>query len=140
MTTPTWVNPTAPSGAGPVTLTMPANPAMVRVGRLTASSVASLADLSIDDIDDIKIAVSEVVTLLIEQGDGPTVVLSFDATSESFVIEGSAAASHLDLGREVVALTAAVLGAVCDHHEFSFADGRIGVVVRKSSSPVPVEG
>jgi serine/threonine-protein kinase RsbW len=98
-------------GAGPVTLTIPAVPAMVRVARLTASSLANLADFSIDEIDDIKIAVSEVVTLLIQQGDGGVVTLEF-GTDAMFTIVGSTTAAALPLAQDDVALTAAVLDAV----------------------------
>ena len=140
MTTPTWVPAGAStSGATPVTLTIPADPAMVRVGRLTASSVASLAELDIDDIDDVKIAVSEVLTLLIEQGTGAPVTLSFStdigADGGTFSIEGTTAATSLDLGQEEIALTAAVLGAVSDEHRFGVVDGRIVVAVTKTVRP-----
>jgi hypothetical protein len=112
---------------------------MVRVARLTASSVANLADFSIDEIDDIKIAVSEVVTLLIQQGDGGVVTLEF-GTDEVFTIEGSTTAAGLPLAQDDVALTAAVLDAVSDDHELSTVDDRIVIRVAKSSTADPVQG
>jgi hypothetical protein len=124
-------------GAGPVTLTIPATPSMVRVARLTASSLANLADMSIDEIDDIKIAVSEVVTLLIQQGDGGAVVLEFGSDG-MFTIEGSTAATDLPLAQDDVALTAAVLDAVSDSHELTTSGERIVIRVAKSSTADPV--
>ena len=119
--------------AGPVTLTFPAEAGMARVGRLTASSVASLADLSVDDIEDIKIAVSEVVTLLIEHGNGGPVTLEFDTTGSSFTISGSATASGVAIAEEDVALTAAVLDAVCGNHELTTDSGTIRIRVAKAT-------
>ena len=121
---------------GPVTLTMPPTPSMVRVARLTASSLANLADMSIDEIDDIKIAVSEVVTLLIQQGDGGPVVLEFGSPG-LFTIEGSTTAAELPLAQDDVALTAAVLDAVSDSHELTTSGDRIVIRVSKSSASDP---
>jgi len=133
MSSPQWVSPATAVGAGPVTLTIPAIPAMVRVARLTASSLANLLEFSVDEIDDIKIAVSEVVTLLIQQGDGGVVTLEF-GTSGLFTIEGSTTAAALPLAQDDVALTAAVLSAVSDSHELTSSDDRIVIRVAKSST------
>jgi hypothetical protein len=53
----------------PVRLILPAEPASVRLARLVAAGVAADAGLSIDDTEDLRIAVSELVALLVE---GPT--------------------------------------------------------------------
>ena len=52
----------------PVRLTIPAELDSVRLARLVAAGVAADAGLSIDDTEDLRIAVSELVALLI---DGP---------------------------------------------------------------------
>jgi len=120
--------------AGPVTLVIPPLAAMVRVGRLTASSIASLGDMSVDDIDDIKIAVSEMITLLIQSGGRSAVTLRFEAENNSFVAEASTPASSLDLGRNDLALATAVLDAVADSHEIAFAQDRIMIRVVKTTA------
>lgn len=119
---------------GPVTLTFPSDASMARVARLTASSVASLADFSIDEIDDIKIAISEVVTLLIQQGDGGLITLEFGAGDGSFTIEGGAGATATPLAEEDAALTAAVLDAVSDTHELITEGERIVIRVSKTAT------
>ena len=111
--------------SNPVTLTIPPIASMVRVGRLTASSIASLSDMTVDDIDDIKIAVSEMITLLIQSGNRSLITLRFETTRDSFVVEATSPASSLDLGRNDVALATAVLDAVTDKHEIAFVDDRI---------------
>lgn len=120
--------------SGPITLSIPPAATMARVARLTASSLASLADFSIDEIDDIKIAVSEVVTLLLQQGDGSPIVLQFGVDEGSFTIEGGTGAAETTLAEVDAALTAAVLDAVSDEHELVAADGRIVIRVAKTTT------
>ncbi len=120
--------------SGPITLVVPPVASMVRVGRLTASSIASISDMSIDDIDDIKIAVSEMITLLIQSGSGSDITMRFEITDQSFTVEASSPAASLDLGRNDVALATAVLDAVSDNHEVAFADERILMRVIKTTS------
>jgi len=127
---------TALVGNGPVTLVLPPDASMVRVGRLTASSVASLTNMSIDAINDIKIAVSEMITLLIESGQRSNVTLRFEATASSFVVEASTPAASFDLGRNDLALATAVLDAVCDSNEIAFHDDRILVRCVKANEAV----
>lgn len=122
---PSPPQPAAIVSAGPVTLVVPPLASMVRVGRLTASSVASLSDMTIDDIDDIKIAVSEMITLLIQSGNRSAITLRFETRADAFVIEATTPATSLDLGRNDLALTTAVLDAVSDSHEVAFLDDRI---------------
>ena len=130
-------SPAATLAFGPVTLVVPPAASMVRVGRLTASSVASIADLSIDDIDDIKIAVSEMITLLIQSGNRSTITLRFEVDEQSFTVEASTPSSALDLGRNDVALATAVLDAVSDSHEVAHLDDRILMRMVKTMIPRP---
>jgi len=105
---------------------------MVRVGRLTASSIASLTDMTVDDIDDIKIGISEMITMLIQYGDGSPVTLCFEHTEEHFYVEASTPARRLDLSGNDVALATAVLEAVADSSEVGFAEGRITIRITKA--------
>lgn len=56
----------------PVHISFPAEPGSVRLARLVAAGVAADAGLSIDDAEDLRIAVSELVALLIEGSEDPT--------------------------------------------------------------------
>jgi len=117
---------------GVVTLTLPPLPSMVRVGRLTASSIASLTNMTVDDIDDIKIGISEIITMLIQHGDGSPVTLCFEADDQNFVVEGSTAATRLDVGGNDFALATAVLEAVAETSDVTFNDGRIVIRLMKA--------
>ena len=123
--------------SGPVTLVVPPVASMVRVGRLTASSIASIADMSIDDIDDLKIAVSEMITLLIQSGNRSAITLRFETSDAMFAVEASTPAAALDLGRNDVALATAVLDAVSDSHEVAFVEDRILMRVVKQMAVTP---
>ena len=55
----------------PVQLTAPAERSSVRLARLVASGVGAEAGLSIDDTEDLRIAVSELVALLVDGAEDP---------------------------------------------------------------------
>jgi len=137
----TTVSPPLAAGAtavsGPITLTLPPIPTMVRVGRLTASSIASLSDMSIDDIDDVKIAVSEMITVLIQSGSRTTITLRFETTANEFAVEASTLTPANDLGRNDLALAIAVLDAVADEHHVASTDDRIMIRIVKRLAPIP---
>jgi len=131
------MNPGSTAVSGPITLTLPPVPTMVRVGRLTASSIASLSDMSIDDIDDVKIAVSEMITVLIQSGSRTTITLRFETTASEFAVEASTLTPANDLGRNDLALAIAVLDAVADEHHVASTDDRIMIRIVKRLAPIP---
>lgn len=108
---------------GPVQLRLPADPAMSRVLRLAASGLASLAGLSIDEIEDMKIAVSEVLVVLIEHGGGQPVDVSIEAVADGFHIDASTEVAQFDPDDPDLRLCRAVLGGVCASHEIRVDDG-----------------
>jgi hypothetical protein len=55
----------------PVQLTAPAERSSARLARLVASGVGAEAGLSIDDTEDLRIAVSELVALLVDGAEDP---------------------------------------------------------------------
>lgn len=65
------------SFADPVRLTIPGVPAALPIARILATAVGAHVDLTIDDIDDLTIAVEEALIALIEHGAG-----SLDITFE----------------------------------------------------------
>lgn len=50
---------------GPITLGFPARPQPVRLARLVSAAVAGSVDASIDDIEDLRIAVGEACAILV---------------------------------------------------------------------------
>ncbi len=97
-----------------MTLVIPAIPQMVSVARLAAASLAAEVDFTVDDIDNVRIAVNEMVSILVESEptDGRvTVVLGLES-ADVFTMTASVASSNhepiLDpLSRQIVAAVSA---------------------------------
>lgn len=103
--------------AGPVEMRVPADPAMSRVLRLAASGLASLFGFSVDEIEDLKIAVSEVLIALIEHGYGDFIDISFFVDGGIFVVRGVTEVEHFDVDHPDMRLVRTVLGGVCAEHD-----------------------
>jgi hypothetical protein len=74
----------------PVQLTAPAERSSVRLARLVASGVGAEAGLSIDDTEDLRIAVSELVALLVDGVDDPrrSILVTFLSAPGEVTVEG----------------------------------------------------
>jgi anti-sigma regulatory factor (Ser/Thr protein kinase) len=83
----------------PVQLTAPAERGSVRLARLVASGVAAEAGFSIDDTEDLRIAVSELVALLVDGVEDPrgSIVVTYLNTPGEVTVEGQS-----QIGRSVV--------------------------------------
>jgi hypothetical protein len=112
-----------PGTMGPVLLRVPAEPTLCRVARLAASGLASLVGCSVDEIEDIKIAVSEVLIALVEHGTGGRIDIQFDPRDDEFVVTGRAAFEEFDLDHPDLRLCRTVLAGVCRHHDIDARDG-----------------
>jgi hypothetical protein len=125
----------APTGlSGPVELRVPPEPTMSRVLRLAASGVASLCGFTVSEIDDIKIAVSEVLIALIEHGSGNPVDVRFTVGADEFVIDGATEVdSSFDLDHPDLRLCRTVLAGVCTEHRIDHVGGaaQITAVLRR---------
>jgi anti-sigma regulatory factor (Ser/Thr protein kinase) len=133
----------------PVQLTAPAKRSSVRLARLVASGVGAEAGLSVDDTEDLRIAVSELVALLVDGVTDPQ--LSIEVTYLSgpgeVTVEGHGetglAASAADVpgssapdappGVDDIALE--ILRVVVDVHAFEADDtGRRFRLVKRARS------
>jgi hypothetical protein len=108
---------------GPISLTLPPDPALARVVRLTAGGLVAMADFTIDELEDAKIAVSEVLIALVEHGDGGPVHLDLSLDGDAFEIRGRTAAATLDLHDPDLLLCRTVLAGVCQDHDIEVRDG-----------------
>ena len=126
---------TPPRTMGPVHLRVPAEPSLSRVLRLAASGLASLTDFDVDEIEDIKIAVSEVLIALIEHGDLQPVEIEFTVDQTGFVVRGRTAVSEFNVSHPDLVLCRTVLAGVCAEHAIDHVDGHaeIRAVVLRGS-------
>lgn len=112
---------------GPIDIRVPADPALSRVMRLAASGMASLAGFTIDDIEDVKIALSEVLIALIEHGEGHLVDLCLNVEDGIFSIRGSTTTTTFDVDDADLALCRAVLDGVCRDHRIEVTDASVTI-------------
>jgi hypothetical protein len=103
-----------------VRLSVPGSLEYVRVVRLTAAAVASRFGFDVEEIEDIRVAVDELASVVIEAGTGSEISFTFSNLGDTFAVVGSAA-----VDREPVLddLTGQILGVVVDDFEITAADG-----------------
>ena len=107
-----------------VRLTVPAELECVRIVRLTASAIATRFGFDFEEVEDIRIAVDELASLLLERAGPGELQLEFHGSPESLRVTGRAPAN----GRTdmcVEPLTAQVLRAVIDDYELDRIDDHI---------------
>lgn len=119
---------------GPVNIRVPPNPSLSRVVRLAASGVASLADFTVDVIDDIKIAVSEVLIALIEHGADEPVDIEFNVDEDAFTVSGQTATVTFDPTHPDLDLCRIVLAEVCDFHEIIVDEQWVCITARVANT------
>lgn len=112
------------SPIGPVEIRVPPDPSLSRVLRLAASGMASLAGFTIDEIEDIKIAVSEVLIALIEHGNNQPVDVQFEVDSHSFKLRGRSSVVKFDTDHPDLLLCRSVLAGVCSSHTIDLVDNQ----------------
>jgi serine/threonine-protein kinase RsbW len=119
-----------------VLLDVPASPAYITVVRTAAAGLAARVDLTLDRIEDVRIAVDEACVMLVStSGDSPdaepaTLTCEFTLEQESLAVEVSRTSTTLP---EASAFVWSVLSALVDSLETGDDDGRtwVRLVVRR---------
>lgn len=116
-----------------VELQLPAEAEYLRLARYAAADAATRAGLSIDDTDDVRLAVSELCTLL--AGADTPIRLCFEAETDpgAVVVTGSGAPGP-ELEGENGELAQMLIGAVVDDFRFQVVDGQASFRIRKQGS------
>jgi serine/threonine-protein kinase RsbW len=104
-----------------VRLTMPATPQLLRVARLTAAGLAGRLGFSVDEIEDVKIAVDELCFALVgSKGRPGSLTLTYRLGERELAIAGEGTfpndSEHAPAPSE---LSAQILAAVVDDHEIT---------------------
>jgi anti-sigma regulatory factor (Ser/Thr protein kinase) len=109
-----------------VQLIVPAEPGSARLARLVAAAVAADASFTLDDTEDLRVAVSELVALLVEGAVNPedTITLRYKRTPDQVEVTGtrpmqtpSEQPAPID-GAEPDDLALEILRVVVDEHHF----------------------
>lgn len=101
-----------------VLLRFPARPEFLRLARLAAADVGTRAGFDYEEIEDLRIAVSELCAML-SNDHGAELSLVFTVAAESVTVEGSSPQSDTEVASEDLALAQALVAAVVDEHALS---------------------
>ncbi|MDQ1481232.1 MAG: serine/threonine-protein kinase RsbW [Actinomycetota bacterium] len=107
-----------------VRLSLPASPDFVRIVRLAASGIATNLGFDVDELDDLRVAVGELVNLTLEVCTPETLEVLFTIEGKELRVEGSAPAAE-DRVVELDTLTRQILDAFLDGYAIEIADGRV---------------
>jgi serine/threonine-protein kinase RsbW len=122
---------------GLIELVLPPDTRLVRVARLVASGVATTAGFDVDEVEDLRIAVDELCTALVEGGDGSSLLLGFDLGEGEVTVVGSTGASGPEpFEPDRIALSRQILSVVVDEHNLSADHGQISVKLHKRRAAV----
>jgi anti-sigma regulatory factor (Ser/Thr protein kinase) len=106
--------------SGPVRLEVPPAPQYLSAARLVAGAMAADAGLTVDDLEDLRLGVDELLSVLIagvgEVGaDGVRIALEYVVDEGTITVRG--AVDGVAVNATPDALTARILAAVADHYE-----------------------
>ena len=123
-----------------ISLTEPADKSMMLVIRLTTAGVLARARLTVDAIDDMKMAVEEACTLMISQQCPPAALcVEFLRLENGLEIHVHSRAEQPCLcGMDAAELDVvrAILGSLADAAEIDYSDGRIrNILLTKELRP-----
>ena len=113
---------------------IPADPQYVRVARLVAGDMAERAGFSVDELDDIRLAVDELCGILIG-ADGSPLELQMQAVGGELVINGKTPGARTPVVPSE--LSEMLLRALVDSCTFEASDHETSVVVRKQARDIP---
>jgi serine/threonine-protein kinase RsbW len=116
-----------------IELSIPAQPILLQLVRLTAGVVAARADLGLDDVEDLRLAVDELcLPLMGPTGHGGRLVLEYGWDDETIEISCRVTAGDEggNGGRLRDELSSQILDALVDEHGHRTIDGRAEVWLR----------
>ena len=109
-----------------VHLALPATPEFVRVARVTATGLASRAGFSIDEVEDLRLAIDELCfTLIGSKGREGRLELQYRLDGSALEIRGSIACADTDVPH-LSDWSNKILDALVDEHEVGRTPGASG--------------
>jgi len=98
--------------------------------------MASIAGFTVDEIEDIKIAVSEILIALIEHGGGQPVDIQFEVDSQSFKLRGRSIVEKFDVDHPDLILCRSVLAGVCSSHTIDLVENQAHIWAEVTHIPI----
>ncbi|HEY0521602.1 MAG TPA: hypothetical protein VGC84_19080 [Ilumatobacteraceae bacterium] len=112
---------------GPVDLKLPPDPTLSRVLRLAGAGIAGMGGFTVDEIEDIRIAISEVFLALIEHGGGRAIEVQLTVERASFTVRGRTATTSFDTQHPDLLVCRTVLSEVCTDHGIDLIDDHASI-------------
>ncbi len=107
--------------AAHVLVEFPARPEFLRLARLAAADVGSRAGFDYEEVEDLRIAVSELCAMISGDEDA-AVALSFDLSDDAVRVEGASPARDGGPLADDLELAQGLVAAVVDEHEVTRDD------------------
>lgn len=108
-----------------VQLVIPADPEFLRLARVTAMGLASRLSFTIEEIDDLRIAIDELVFGLIgTKGRPGQVTMRYSLLDRGLEVQGTGSFEDGSTTPGLTELSELILGAVADEHELTVDDGQ----------------
>jgi serine/threonine-protein kinase RsbW len=127
-----------PDAQPAIRLSIPAELRYLRLARVTAAAIAADMDFSVQDIDDVRVAVDELSALLIEDaGPGSELEICFTPDQVSITGEGRMTGGSTSEPK-LHPVAAELLALVVDHYDVSV--GKTGRMFRFSKQPEGGQG
>ena len=117
----------APTGR--VHLRIPAVPAYLRLGRLVAAGLAGDCGFTVDEVDELRIAVDELFHLMAQEPAEADIEVEYQVQGGTIRVVGSRAG--LDRRPDIDPLVAEILDAAADHWEVTASSNSIHFTVDK---------
>ena len=76
-------------GLGEVRLEVPASPEFLRITRIMAAGVASRLGFTLDDVEDLRIAIDELCFTLVGKGRSGTIAIRYEMLADGIAVEGA---------------------------------------------------
>ena len=76
-------------GLGEVRLEVPASPEFLRITRIMVAGVASRLGFTLDDVEDLRIAIDELCFTLVGKGRTGTIALRYEMLDDGLAVEGT---------------------------------------------------
>ena len=119
--------------ADEVVLRIPNEPRFVRIARLAVGGVASLLDLDVEVIEDLRIAVNELCAATLEMGDGP-IDVTITTEPGRIRIEATSLLGVAPLDAERFALSKQILAVIADDFGVTTSGGRVRSWIERSTA------
>lgn len=119
-------------GPDTIRITFPNDPKWVRTVRLAAAGIAATGPFDVETIDDLRIAVDELCSALIDAGTGVDIRLDLTCAGDAFFASGTTATEELELDSERFTLSRQILSVVADEFGLDVGDHQIRCWFRRT--------